>query len=205
MCWHERWCRKKNRMHQVEEGGVPPVSVPPSWSGLPPSTLAAMLFTMFRMASKKGEKKKTHNAVILKGIRVPGKWVDKPQLAVKFNESKSFGICCSFFPSYSPLWRCSCSNSPSQLSCLELSIPGINSCNVWALKMCVYSICACVGTSPPFAKSGDRGAPVCTCECVRSCASSTFLEPKPQATSVWLCVLPILRKYSTLTLQGISP
>lgn len=34
------------------EGCVPPVWTPPSSSGLPPSTLAAMLFTMFRMASR---------------------------------------------------------------------------------------------------------------------------------------------------------
>lgn len=55
----------------ASEKSVPPVSAPLSSSGFPPSTLAAMLFTMFRMASKNKNKEEEHprNAFIFHDMR----------------------------------------------------------------------------------------------------------------------------------------
>jgi len=57
--WHLK--KKRRRRRRRRSVWVPPVSAPPSSSGLPPSTLAAMLFTMLRITSKG---KETHKCTI---------------------------------------------------------------------------------------------------------------------------------------------
>lgn len=53
----------KKRNNKVEDGWVPPVSAPLSSPCVPPSTLAAILFTMFKIASKGKEQTDTTGTV----------------------------------------------------------------------------------------------------------------------------------------------